>query len=266
MDQGTFIPMFTDEGPPQPWVCNKCKQQFPAGTEAGVLIIGTPVTSANRTCKACHESHERAKGKTPADLSGRNQSDDGTTRFTMSMLTAKQLKTGNDRLAKVAKHLDKMPPARFSFAHVLKVPCTIDISDLPRQRKKWTCGGVGCAIGEFPIIFPRHFKYLVTVSVFDEQRLLVAPVDHPDHINLFFVDTVPLLAKFFYMTTYEFVNVFVPKEAYPGWETRSDFDEWRWIGLSDSAEPQELAALIREVIADRVADHVAEETYATQGQ
>lgn len=58
-----------------------------------------------------------------------------------------------ERLLKLADHLEsgKLGHRKFDFGH-LHITGEFDARD-------GFCGMLGCAMGEFPVVFPRHFKF-----------------------------------------------------------------------------------------------------------
>lgn len=71
-----------------------------------------------------------------------------------------------NRLRKIARHLrrGRLAHKRFDFSTVNETDCGKFVFD--------HCGHSGCALGEFHVIFPRHFQNQFWVGVEDAEHFL----------------------------------------------------------------------------------------------
>lgn len=129
------------------------------------------------------------------------------------------------RLLKLAKHLrsGKLGHARFDFRRV-----NADAFG----NELWTngCGAVGCAIGECPIVFPEHWRFV------SGQPNLNRAVD--GSFNL--IASFEAAKEFFNLTREEVSHLFAPKQQ--------KASKFRGIRLGKLAKKEQVAANIEAFV------------------
>lgn len=71
----------------------------------------------------------------------------------MAMTKVKFTETGARRLLKLARHLEAWKKSKKKGHKIF------DFSKITDSRETGQCGSSGCAIGEMPVVFPKHTAY-----------------------------------------------------------------------------------------------------------
>lgn len=133
-----------------------------------------------------------------------------------------------DRLLKLANHLEnwrkdkKVGHKEFNFSTI----STSESTDV--------CGSAGCAVGELPVVFPRHFKY----DKIGEEA--IAPVLKKDN------DLIDFAAAevFFDLEKDDVYGLFAPNSQ----QSLSNYYETLFKSLPAYATPKQVARNIRKFV------------------
>ncbi len=142
-----------------------------------------------------------------------------------------------NRLLKLAEHLasGKLGHKKFDFG-------AYNFSPFGTELKPYSCGTSGCAIGECPIVFPRHWKF--------GENTFPSLKSFSD--NEFGEATEKSGQIFFGITDDEYEDLFLPQdekdEDFP-YGGQDEISPWNIRPIKENATRRQVAASIRRFVA-----------------
>ena len=144
------------------------------------------------------------------------------------MAKTKFTETGARRLLKLARHLEAWKKSK-KKGHKF-----FDFSKITDSTEKGKCGSSGCAIGEMPIVFPKHLAYNGTNK---DTGYITIKLKGTRKVDF------NAARRFFELKKNDSFVLFAPDNQ--------DFYEYRDVGLNylcDNATPKDVAGNIRKFV------------------
>ncbi len=139
-----------------------------------------------------------------------------------------------DRLLKLAAHLEtgKLGHKKFDFSTYNSTPGIWELA--PKE-----CGTNGCAIGECPFLFPKHWEIRLSAPVLKNFTAV-------EYLN----DSEESGEKFFGLTSNEYTLLFIPQCPFdPEYYEEMDKSPWNRGPITSKATAKQVAKSIRNFVA-----------------